>query len=125
MLTKPIISNGAVERGAISATRKDLSIGTGEKRPLILKGDFEPGPHLQDYAPSRDPELIRRFWEKVTKAGDAECWLWQGATNGNGYGNFRVTPGRRTITASRYAYYLATKHWPGRYLVCHSCDTPL
>lgn len=76
------------------------------------------------WVPALTPELIDRFWGKVTKAGPDECWMWQGACNGNGYGSFRV-PGRMTVTASRYAYFIATKKWPGRYLVCHACDTPL
>lgn len=30
--------------------------------------------------------MVQRFWEKVDKT--ATCWLWRGAINRNGYGNF-------------------------------------
>ena len=36
------------------------------------------------------------FWPKVDKSGD--CWIWQGAPNGSGYGTFRK------IGAHRWAY---------------------
>ena len=29
------------------------------------------------------------FWSKVDKQGLDGCWLWNGAKNGKGYGNFR------------------------------------
>lgn len=29
-----------------------------------------------------------RFWEKVDRRGDAECWPWTGAIGSGGYGNF-------------------------------------
>lgn len=90
--------------------------------PLSDKENFQSVPY--EFVPALTPELVERFWAKAAKAGPDECWLWQGARNGNGYGNYRV-PGRVTVTASRYAYFIATKRWPGRYLVCHACDTPL
>jgi hypothetical protein len=34
---------------------------------------------------SRTP-LARRFWSKVEIAGPDDCWLWNAATNGDGYG---------------------------------------
>jgi hypothetical protein len=29
------------------------------------------------------------FWDKVDRAGLNDCWLWNGASNSKGYGNFR------------------------------------
>lgn len=33
--------------------------------------------------------LPDRFWNKATTDPSTGCWLWIGATTGNGYGNFR------------------------------------
>lgn len=72
--------------------------------------------------PPVTPELVERFWLKIRKGGADECWPWTGAKS-RGYGSFRI-PRRSSIQATRYAYLLATKRWPGRYLVCHACDNP-
>lgn len=49
--------------------------------------------------------LEERFWAKVARRGPGECWLWTGATNGNGYGVFRDVYGRPT-TAHRVSLRL-------------------
>jgi hypothetical protein len=41
------------------------------------------------------PQMIRnddlsRFWSKVDKRGDGECWPWTGALTHDGYGRFRT-----------------------------------
>ncbi|GAB5896973.1 HNH endonuclease signature motif containing protein [Mycobacteroides abscessus] len=39
-----------------------------------------------------------RFWARVSRHSDSECWLWTGAVNHNGYGTFYIrkpTPGHR------------------------------
>lgn len=39
-----------------------------------------------------------RFWARVSRSADSECWLWTGAVNHNGYGTFYIrkpTPGHR------------------------------
>lgn len=41
-----------------------------------------------------------RFWAKVRKT--ATCWLWRGATNKSGYGNF--WDGERNVSAHRFAF---------------------
>lgn len=46
----------------------------------------------------------------------AECWIWQGATKGNGYGHTSQGP------AHRYAYRLAVGPTPLGLDVCHTCD---
>ena len=45
-----------------------------------------------------------RFWTKVDRGTDDECWLWLGTKGLNGYGIF-AHEGRRT-GAHRYAYEL-------------------
>lgn len=80
---------------------------------------FDPGRPDQ---PPITPEISARFWAKVEKRGPDECWPWTASTTRGGYGDFKL-PGQKVV-ASRYAYFLATHHWPGRYLVCHACDNP-
>lgn len=119
-MTKERASRGAPAGGTINQGNSVTYIkGAGFTVPLESKGKFQYVPH----PPPVTAELEARFWAKVDKRGPTECWLWTACCTGNGYGNFRL-PGRRTVTSSRYAYLLATKKWPGRYLVCHSCDTP-
>ena len=62
-----------------------------------------------------------RFERFVTK-GDG-CWLWSGALNPDGYGNFS-TNGRKTVRAHRMAWELANGPVPEGLCVCHSCDVP-
>lgn len=47
--------------------------------------------------------LRARFWTKVVKT--ESCWLWTGAPNGSGYGQFCA--GRKTLTAHRVAWAIA------------------
>lgn len=57
---------------------------------------------------------LERFWAKVKKTDS--CWLWQGATNGGGYGVFWAD-GKR-IAAHRFIFGHTEK------LVLHRCDNP-
>lgn len=50
------------------------------------------------------------------------CWLWQGATNADGYGLIKVE-GRLCI-ASRVAWETAFGTIPAGLNVLHSCDNP-
>ena len=51
------------------------------------------------------------------------CFLWQGATDADGYGVVRV--GRRTMRAHRWAYEVETGRKLDRlHVLLHTCDTP-
>jgi transposase-like protein len=81
--------------------------------------------------------LSERFWPKVDRRGDDECWLWLGAQTGmpndtHKYGTLRATP------ASTEGPYVPPKRahvasWelhhgrpvPNGMVVCHTCDVPL
>lgn len=78
---------------------------------------------------------VDRFWEKVEKRGQDECWLWLGFLNGDGYGAFQrpcdrgIRPdGRRfknSPGAHRVSYELAFGPIPGKeWVVRHKCDHP-
>lgn len=77
------------------------------------------------------PEISRadrlRFWAKVERCGDDECWPWIGAVSGKGYGRFKMGP--RLYSTHRIAYELETGTIPRMKdgfpaEIMHSCDNP-
>lgn len=71
--------------------------------------------------PAMTPE---RFWERVDRRGEEECWPWLGAVTPNGYGvqGYRM----RSTTAHRIAYELANGCRVTRGMhVRHRCDNRL
>jgi len=73
--------------------------------------------------------LAERFWEKVAKRDDNECWEWTATRTPAGYGHFRVGSmrdgTRRKEMAHRLAYMLATgKTIPKGTVIMHACDNP-
>jgi hypothetical protein len=71
-----------------------------------------------------DASFRDRFWSKVDRRGDDECWPWLAYRKPAGYGQFTVRKGV-FATASRVALALTL----GRPLVrgevaCHACDNP-
>lgn len=64
--------------------------------------------------------LAERFWEKVERGADDECWEWIGALYTKGYGAFNA--GKRNSQAHRVAWELTNGPIPQGMLVCHRCD---
>jgi predicted XRE-type DNA-binding protein len=65
-----------------------------------------------------------RFWNKVRKATNDECWEWQSTCDRDGYGTFGATPGE-TRKAHRIAYMLTFGiKLTAEQLICHRCDNP-
>lgn len=62
-----------------------------------------------------------RFWAKVAKGSDNECWVWQAARSSNGYGTFY--DGARTVRAHRFAYEAAVGLIPEGLTIDHLCRT--
>lgn len=70
----------------------------------------------------------QRFWEKVDKRGEDECWNWIASVssdtkNGIGYGQFRVN--NSNVYAHRYSFELHNGYIDPDLLVCHECDNGL
>jgi hypothetical protein len=65
--------------------------------------------------------LEQRFWKKVNKKGEDECWEWLAIKDKKGYGLFKTATSRR---ASRFSYELHKGEIPKGMLVCHTCDNP-
>jgi transposase-like protein len=63
-----------------------------------------------------------RYWAKVDRCGEDECWEWTAATNCSGYGIFLA--GGTCVLAHRFGWLLATGEDPGDLCVLHRCDNP-
>jgi hypothetical protein len=70
--------------------------------------------------------LPDRFWEKVLKRGDDECWIFTGTKNNKGYGMLQQQidgqNGKRL--AHRISYELHFGWVPKNQCVLHRCDNP-
>lgn len=68
-----------------------------------------------------------RFWQKVQKAGDNDCWMWRGTVDRNGYGRLK-RPGSRQEKREFMAHQLSWELHFGanvhKKYVLHHCDTP-
>lgn len=65
----------------------------------------------------------RRFWAKVDKDSDGDCWLWTAATFKTGYGAFRLYG--QALKAHRVSYAMANGETPRNLHVLHRCDNPV
>jgi hypothetical protein len=73
--------------------------------------------------------LAERFWDKVDKRGEDECWLWTGAFYVQGYGKLYAGRNAKGSTifyrAHRVSWELANgRSAPDGLYVLHSCDNP-
>jgi transposase len=64
-----------------------------------------------------------RFWKKVKKAGDDECWEWQASCERSGHGKLRI--GSTMVKAHRFSYELHVGPIPEGMCVLHKCDNPI
>jgi hypothetical protein len=69
----------------------------------------------------------QRFWSKVNISNPDKCWMWQGPTSGNGYGNFtlKINGKFKTVQSHRFGYELLKGKIPEEMLILHKCDIPL
>lgn len=70
--------------------------------------------------------LEQRFWEKVDKQGEDQCWLWlaSGVTENHKYGLFYLNEQVKSIQAHRVAWMLVNGDIPQGAYICHTCDNP-
>lgn len=65
---------------------------------------------------------LERFWKKVDKRGEGECWPWTASTRKGGYGQFKKEP--TLLSAHRIAFEVTHRKLDRGELVLHSCDNP-
>ena len=70
--------------------------------------------------PKQYPPVEERFWKKVRKS--TGCWIWTGAKNKQGYGNF--WDGKHFYRATHFAWKLIRGRLPKQAMLLHHCDTP-
>lgn len=85
--------------------------------------------HAPKPVPPVSERDIARFWEKVDRRGQTECWLWTGATTNGGYGRFFIRSNgvQYAVLAHRLARRIATgsdssdpiRHACGNRLCCN------
>jgi hypothetical protein len=75
--------------------------------------------------------MEERFWEKVDRRGEDECWHWTGALlrtpnrpNAGPRGYFLIEKGRSAY-AYRVSWMIHFGEIPEDLFVCHHCDNPL
>src|SRR5262249_15955245 len=77
--------------------------------------------------PSRRERLERRFWAKVSRRSQDECWPWiaarTGTKRGFAYGAIQIT--LHTTHAHRVAWALSNAQIPDGATIRHSCDYSL
>lgn len=62
-----------------------------------------------------------RFWSKVEKGTESECWVWKGPFfSGSRYGSFQIQD--RPHGAHRVSWTIANGPIPEGLYVCHACD---
>lgn len=68
------------------------------------------------------PEEVTRFWSRVLRRGDDDCWPWVLGTTHGGYG--RTCIKGQFYRTHRVAYAIHTGQDPGDFNVLHECDNP-
>lgn len=72
---------------------------------------------------SASENLKERFFSRVERRGEDECWPWIGRQDENGYGVFDI--GNRPHIASRISLGIELgKELPAEIFACHHCDNP-
>jgi hypothetical protein len=68
----------------------------------------------------------QRFWKKVDRRNDGDCWNWIGATHGSGQKRGCFWDGKRKTDAARWLWQQTHgKQLEASHVVMHTCDNPL
>jgi hypothetical protein len=67
-------------------------------------------------------DIEARFWSKVDRRGDDECWPWLDRPSSDGYGVFGV--GQKVVKAHHWAYEQFIKPIPNGLMPDHLCHDP-
>lgn len=68
-------------------------------------------------------DVKARFWSRVDRRGDDDCWLWTGSKSVDGYGS--ISANGRVLRATHLALFLENGIAPAPGMcACHKCDNP-
>jgi hypothetical protein len=65
----------------------------------------------------------KRFWSKVRKQGDDQCWEWVGNMHNNGYGLIAID--KHNWRAHRLSYCIKHGSVPEGMYLLHQCDNKI
>lgn len=66
---------------------------------------------------------LQRFWEKVDRGADSDCWPWIANDNGHGYGTFGLgTKSEGMVYAHRFSFELEHGPIPEGLEIDHLCN---
>lgn len=65
---------------------------------------------------------ICKFWGRVERGSETECWPWLSSKSKLGYGKMSI--GRKHIRANRFALVASGIEIPENMCACHTCDNP-
>lgn len=82
------------------------------------------GGEYQLRKPRKTKSLEERFWEKVIKKDDNECWLWTGSINSPEYKCGRIRVNGKIELTHRISWTLTYGNIPEEMNVLHKCDNP-
>lgn len=68
--------------------------------------------------PAKESEM-QRFWAKVARRGDDDCWEWTGGRDSSGYGNFHANG---ELRAHRFSYKLHFGKIEDGAHILHKCN---
>lgn len=68
-----------------------------------------------------NPKYIERFWSKVKKGTDDECWIWLKSCDTEGYGRFQME--KKRYGAHRFVWLITHGNLPDELDVLHNCPT--
>lgn len=64
---------------------------------------------------------ISKFWRKINRVGENDCWIWLRGTSRN-YGGFSLAG--KYVSAHRFAWEITNGPIPSGLDVLHRCDNP-
>lgn len=72
---------------------------------------------------SKSPEnTLERFWAKVYRGPETDCWIWFGCRLATGYGKMAVNG--IEVGAHRLSWEIHFGEIPQGMHICHECDNP-
>lgn len=71
-----------------------------------------------------DARVVDRYWAKVVRIEDFECWVWIGAVAGRGHGRFWLGS-RKVVIAHRFGWAVTHPDEAMPEVVGHGCDNPI
>ncbi len=116
-------------RHILAACRPDRTIisqpaarspAAGNLAPGCVAAPFDPSKSFHSKSIVLTEDHIARFWAKVDRRSDDECWEWTAHIDNHGYGTFAAA--NKMALSHRVAFLIGHGVDPKGFCVCHKCD---